>query len=147
MENNKKRNPSANQQNLFICALIGGGISFAVMTLTVLLFPFVALKLGDPNAIAIPISYMCAFIGALVGGFVSAKKCGDFMIQVGLMSSGVTILPMVLISFLIPGSGNIISALIIIAIIVCASMLGAYSVMKINGSRKRNMKKVMKRRG
>ena len=146
MENNKKRNPSANQQNPFICALIGGGISLAVIILAVLLCPFVALKLSNPNAIAMPISYVCAFIGALIGGFVSAKKCGDSMIQVGLMSSGVTVLPMVLVSFLIPGSGNIISALIIIAVIVCASMLGAYSVMKINGSRKRNMKKVMKRR-
>ncbi len=146
MENNKKRNPSVNGQNPFICALIGGGISFAVMLLTALVFPLVALKLSDPNATAMPISCVCAFVGALSGGFISAKKCGHSVIQVGLMSSGITVLPMVLVSLIVPGNGNFVSALIIIAIIVSASLLGSYAVMKISGNRKRNMKKAMKRR-
>jgi len=146
MENKKKRNPSATKENPVLCALIGSGISIAVMLLTALVFPFAALKLNDPNATAMPISCLCAFIGALSGGFVSAKKCGHSMIQVGLMSSGITALPMILISLIIPGNLDFVSALIILAMIVIASALGSYIVMKMNTSRKRNMKKAMKRR-
>ena len=146
MENNKKRNPSVNGQNPFICALIGGGISFCVILLTALIFPIAALKMSDPKAMAMPISCVCAFMGAVTGSFVSAKKCGHSAIQAGLMSAGITVLPMALVSLIVPGNSNFVSALVIIGIIVSASLLGAYAVTKINGNRKRNMKKVMKRR-
>ena len=146
MEHNKKRATPATTQNAFICALVGGGISLAVMLIAALAFPLAALKFEDPNASAMPISYICAFIGALIGAFAAAKKCGHSSVQTGLMSGAVMLLPMILVSLVIPGGGSIISALIIGAVIMGASFLGSFVNMKLSGNRKRNMKKAMKRR-
>lgn len=146
MDNNKKRNPSAGTQNPLICALIGGGISIAVIAVTMLLFPFVALKFSDPKSAVLPICIICALIGGLTGGFISAKICGDFMIHVGLMSAGITAVTLLLISLVTIGKINFVLASVIILAIVLSSLLGSYLVMKINRKSKRNMKKALRRR-
>ena len=146
MDNNKKRNPSAGTKNPLICALIGGGISIAVIAVTMLLFPFVALKFSDPKSAVLPICIICALIGGLAGGFISAKICGDFMIHVGLMSAGITAVTLLLISLVTIGKINFALASVIILAIVLSSLLGSYLVMQINRKSKRNMKKVLRRR-
>lgn len=145
MEQNKKRTPN-DRPNMLISALIGGGVSLSVMLLTAFVFPFVALKFNNPNALSAPMAYITVFLGAMVGSFVSAKRNGDMMLGSGMLSGAFMLLPMALVSLIIPGDMSFLSALAAIAVIALASFLGAFAVMKLGTNRKRNMKKAMKRR-
>lgn len=134
------------EENVFISALIGGGIGLAVTLLLVLILPFVALSFEDPASTALPIAVVCAFVGAVVGAFISAKKCKSSVMPVCLISAAVMLVPLTAVSFFVGGKGSIIGAALIIGAILIASLATALAVMKISGSRKRNMKKVLKRR-
>ena len=134
-------------KNPLICALIGGGIAIAVIAVVALLFPLVALKFGDPKSVIGAVGIICALLGGMTGGFISAKMCGEFMVRVGLMSSGIAVAPLMCLSLVTVGKINFVMASVIIFSIVSSSLLGAYFVMKMNQKNKHNMKKVLRRKG
>lgn len=147
MELGKKKNPvSGNESNIFVCALIGGGIGFGITLALALILPFAVTGFDDPNSLAMPMACLSAFVGSFAGAFISAKRNGGLSVQTGLLSSAVMLLPMIAVSFIIPGESNMIGALVMVAVIVVAALLGSLAVNKLTGNRKRSMKKVMKRR-
>ncbi len=145
MEQNKTRKPT-NDTNPYISALVGGGISLAMMLLTALVFPMISLKLNDPNALTALSAYLCLFLGALVGSFAASRRDGKSHIAVAMMSGGVMLATMLLVSLIIPGGIGFASAAAALAVVAVASFVGGMAAQKLDIGRKRSMKRVMKRR-
>lgn len=144
MEQTKKR--ALKQENPYVSALIGSGLALAMTVLTALVFPMISLRFNDPNALTALSAYLCLFIGAFVGAFVSARRDGKNHLAVAMLSGGFMLLPMLLISLIIPGGISFISAVAAVAVIAVASFVGGMAAQKLDTGHKRNMKRAMKRR-
>ncbi len=146
MAQKKKLKKNMNNSNVWIAALIGGGIALAVSIILILITPFFLVKAENPNAFAETVAYISLFIGGLTGGFISANSCRQMPFRSAAISASVTALPILLISFFIPGGFNVIGAIIIMAIIYGSTFLGAFLLTRGISNKKRSMKKALKRR-
>lgn len=149
MVKNKKRksaDPSQNQKGVFVSALIGGGIGFALIMLLALVSPFVLLGFSNPNATVLPITAACVFLGGLSGATVSARGCKASPFAAGMLSAGVIAVPMVLISLFVGGSLWLAALGAVLASLALSSFAGAYLTSRAGKSKKRNMKKALRRR-
>lgn len=147
MDKSKKRVPHGKSEpNIWLGALIGGGIGLAAVLGLALIMPLALMGLDDPNGFALPAAAFCVFMGGLVGGFISANTSKGAEIISGLLSAAVIILPMLLISFIYGKGFAPIGFLIILASLLISSFLGAFAVLKLNSGRKRSMKRAMRRR-
>ena len=144
----KKRNkPESNEEkNIFIVALVGSGIAISLMLALALLLPFVILTSNDPNSLVMPCVCVCAFVGCGVGSLFSAKSFGDSFILCGLLTFAFVFLPIVLISLMLSGCGSLINCFVILATSLASSLVFPLLLSKYKGSRKRSMKKALKRR-
>ena len=144
MEKRQKR--ITNEKNWWINSLIGGGIGLAISMLAALLMPILLLKLDDTYAFILPAAGLCLFAGGIAGGIIGALNTKGREIISGLINSGVMLSAMLLVSFMFKKGFDLIGFLILTAVIILSSLLGAFAVMKTNNSQKRNMNRMMKRR-
>ena len=142
----KRQKLNTGKQNWWVNSLIGGGVGLAVTVISVLLMPLLLLRSPDPNALILPAAAICLFIGAIAGSIIGALNAkGKEMIS-GAINCGIIFAAMLLISFMFKKGFDLIGFLVLTAVIIISSLLGAFAVMKMNTSQKRNMNKMMKRR-
>lgn len=149
MERNNKRNAVATpkkQKGILQSALIGGGVGLALILMLALLSPFALLGFSNPNATVLPMTAVCVFLGGISGATLAAKSCKDSPIAAGMLSSAVIAVPMVAVSMFAGGEWWLAAFGIIIASLAVSAFVGSWIVSKAGRSRKRNMKKALKRR-
>lgn len=146
MEQTQKRNIGNREPSLVVSALIGGGIGLAVIIITALISPLLLLNMGDPNSMITPVAAVCVFIGGATGSVIAARLCGESFAVSGLISASVMLLPILLVSFLIPGERNVVLSAAMSAVLLASSLLSSFAASRISSNRKKNMKKLMKRR-
>ncbi len=132
--------------NLLTASAIGGGIGILVSAISVLLSPLILLGAGDPNSLISFATVVCVFLGGLAGAIGAGLLCPDARFRAGLLSAPIAVLPMILLSIIVPSDFDIFFGLIIIATDFAAAFLGAVLLEKSHTSSKKNMKKMMKRR-
>ena len=146
MARKKKAQNIKKDTDIYIASLIGGGIGLAASLLMILISPLILIKTATPNAFAQIAACLSLFLGGCTGGFMSAVRCRNMPMGSGLLSSLVTVVPTLLVSFFIPGGADILGAVIIIAISAGGAALGAFIFLKSSGNKKKKMKRALKRR-
>lgn len=146
MQGKRKAPHLGKEPNLWLSSLISGGIGLVVTLMLVLLAPMLLLGMDDPNSFILPIAILCIFAGGATAGVMAAMLMKGDEVLSALISAGVILIPVVLVSLLFEKGFDIIGFLIILAALAISDMLGAYVVVKINSSQKRSMKNAMKRR-
>ena len=149
MKHTKQAARKQNENNagqFFKDSLLGGGIGIALTLLVILISPFAMLGLGSPNSLALVFAAIAVFLGSATGSAFSATRCKDSPILAGLLSSGIITLPPVIISFFLPYDTSVLNIAVISVSLIGASIIGSLTVTKFSSSRKRNMKKALKRR-
>ncbi len=149
MERNNKRNAVATpkkQKGIFQSALIGGGIGVALIIMLALLSPFALLSFSSPNSTVLPMTAVCVFLGGISGATLAAKSCKDSPLSAGMLSAAVIAVPLIIVSLFFGGEWWLTAFGIIIASLAVSAFVGSWVVSKAGRSRKRNMKKALKRR-
>ncbi len=142
----KTKNPQKDQTNLLICALIGGGIGLALSILLALIMPMAIINSSDPNSLTTPLAAVCIGLGGMAGAVTSSKKSNQMKFLAGMLSTAVILVPIFLISLIIPQNFNIMNAIVSVSALLISASIGAFTVSKTSSNQKRNMKKAMKRR-
>ena len=149
MERNNKRNAVSapkKQKGILQSALAGGGIGIALTVMLALLSPFALLGLSDPNSTVLPITAICVFFGGASSAAIAAKNCRESPLAAGMLSAAVIAVPLTVTSFFISGEWWVASLGVMLASLIFSALFGVWLVVKAGKSRKRNMKKALKRR-
>lgn len=147
MEHRRKNtNPQKSETNILICALIGGGIGLALSLMLALIMPMAIINSGDPNSLTTPLAAVCIGLGGMTGAVTSARKSKDSKFLAGMLSSAVILVPLSLVSFLLPQNFNMLNGIISVSALMLSAFLGAFATSKTSSNSKKNMKKAMKRR-
>lgn len=131
---------------VILCALIGGGIGLALTVMATMISPLALLGLEAPNAMATQAAAFCIFLGGASGAAVAAKRCKTAPMAAGLISAAIMALPILLVSFFITGEVSWLNIAVMTASLVISALIGSVCVTKAGTSRKRNMKRALKRR-
>ena len=143
MDKRQKRIPN---NNWWLNPLISGGIGLAVTMIMALIMPVLLLKLDRVDQFILPAAALCLFIGGFIGGIIGAINTKGKELFSGLINSTVIFSVLLFISFMFKKGFDISGFIILTSVIILSSLLGAFIIMKTNGSQKRNMNKMMKRR-
>lgn len=146
MKRNTNKIPQQSSDNILSATLIGGGIGIAVCILAVLLMPTILLNFDDPNSLTFIATAFCLILGSTTASITAANKAKNSKTLSGLLASAVLFVPILLISFFIPGDFNIITVLSTLAIIMLSGVCCSYIVQRLSANSKKNMKKFMKSR-
>ena len=147
MKRNKKNPTQSNRpKGILLCALMGGGVGFLAILLLALLMPMAIINSADPNSLAMPVSAACVGLGTMAGSATAAFVNKDSKFISGMSAALIPLAPMMLISLLVSGEFNMMNSIIILIALVASGAASAFAVSKIGTSRKKAMKRAMKRR-
>jgi len=125
-------------------SLFGGAIGLAAALAAALLLSALAMKSENAMSLSVPIAALCLFIGGAVGGYIGAHRGQD--IRTGLAAGGVMLLPVILISLFVSGSGGAFGILAPLCGLVLGSAAGGFAAHRRAASGRHSLKKAMKRR-
>ncbi len=147
MKRNKKNPPQNNQpKGILLCALMGSGVGFLTILLLALLMPMAIINSADPNSLAMPISAACVGLGTMAGSATAAFISKDAKFLSGMSAALIPLVPMALISLLLSGEFNMMNGVIIFIALGVSGAASSFAVSKIGSSRKKAIKRAMKRR-
>ncbi len=147
MTRKQNANPAKNGESGFIIpALIGGGTGLTATLLLTLLAPFLLLNLNDPNSFGTATAAVCALLGGASGAGAATVLCRDMPFQSGMLSAGISVIPLILISLFLPGDFDFAKCGIILASFAAGAGAVSFFISRSRTNRKKNMKKIMKRR-
>lgn len=146
MKPNTQRNPNSSNENILKPVLIGGAIGIAVCILSVLLMPTVLLNFDDPNGLTFIGASVCLALGAITASVTASKKSKNSKLLSGILASATVFLPVLLISFFLPGKLGILNIAIATALTVGFGFLCSYLITKFSANSNKKMKKIMRGR-
>lgn len=122
----------------YIKPIVFGVIAGAAVTFAGLLIFAVILTAGDmSDSVSVPFSLVSAALGALAGGWISARLCGRQGLAVGAVTGGVLFLINLLASVAASSGGVTSLTLAKLAVIVLSSAVGG--VAGVNKAHKRKI--------
>ncbi len=127
----KSRNNS-NDGNMLIPLAIGFAVSVAICFIFMLIFALFLSKRDSNETLALVLSFISQTLGALVGGFVSAKLNRQNGLIVGLANGGILFLVYTILSMVISGASLTLLTLIRLLLLEISSMLGGILGVNIN---------------
>lgn len=113
---------------------LGAGVGVAATMLLIIAFAAVLASVDLPESSPVIIASVCIGLGALLGGFVSAKRNGHSGLLCGLLCGAVVFLLFAFVALII---GSDIGITFIIRLLVALLFGGIGGIMGINLRRKR----------
>ena len=145
MENSQKRRISQSG-SLFIESLVSGGVGVGCVLVLLLLLPLVLLTLGDPNGLVFASVCFIVFVGGAACGVTAFCRYAENPPLASLIGAGMMLLPILAVSLFVGGGFDFISFALLAAIAFASSFGASFALCRINGSKRRSMKRAMKRR-
>lgn len=145
MEKSKKRRIERGG-NLFVESLISGGIGLGVAVVALLLMPIALLPLKEPGTLLLPAVSAVVVLGGAACGVTASLRFCESSLAISLIGAGVILLPIIAVSLFVSGNFNIFNFALIALLIFASSVLSGLAVVRFRSSKKRSMKRAMKRR-
>jgi len=110
-----------------LVSALWGIMAAAVSALTLMLiFAVIALFCKDPAPVSRIGGYLSLYLSAGIGGFFTYRKCGGYVLLSGLFTGAAYFVLTLLLSMLVPISMNMGVSILLRAILIGASVAGAY---------------------
>ena len=117
---------------MLIPLAIGFAVSVAICFIFMLIFALFLSKRDSNETLALVLSFISQTLGALAGGFVSAKLNRQNGLIVGLANGGILFLVYTILSMVISGASLTLLTLIRLLLLEISSMLGGILGVNIN---------------
>ncbi len=146
MEQNRKSSLANDKQSLFISALIGAGIGIAVTLAFAFLMPLVLLNTSSPNDLVRLSAPLCTVLGGCAGSVISTKLFAEQNLLPSLVCLGLMAAPILLASLFVSGERDFLTSALVLLGLAASSLLTSFVMLRRNTSKKKRVKKLMKRR-